>query len=110
MSALDLLDRLEQVTGGKGRWMACCPAHQDKSPSLAITEVDDRVLVYCFAGCETSDITAAIGLNVADLFYLDSGHTAPTKRTTKIAGCLILLLTRHKTNNDGANQAYGDSL
>ena len=69
MKAVDVLDRLEQVTGGKGKWMACCPAHQDKSPSLAIKEADDRVLVHCFAGCETSDVIAAIGLNVGDLFY-----------------------------------------
>jgi len=69
MNALDVLDRLEQVTGGVGKWMACCPAHNDKSPSLAVSEGDDRVLVHCFAGCETSDVTGAIGLTVADLFY-----------------------------------------
>ena len=82
MNALDVLDRLEQVTGGKGKWMACCPAHQDKSPSLAITKADDRVLVYCFAGCETSDVTAAIGLNVGDLFYdkLAGGELTEGKR------------------------------
>ena len=69
MNTLDVLDRLEQVTGGVGKWMACCPAHNDKSPSLAVSEGDDRVLVHCFAGCDTTDVTAAIGLNVADLFY-----------------------------------------
>jgi hypothetical protein len=69
MKAEDVLDRLEQVTGGKGKWMACCPAHQDKSPSLAINEADDRILVHCFAGCETSDVIAALGLTVSDLFY-----------------------------------------
>ena len=69
MNAQDVLDRLEKVTGSKGKWMACCPAHNDKSPSLAVSEGDDRVLVHCFAGCETTDVTAAIGLNVADLFY-----------------------------------------
>ena len=69
MNAQDVLDRLEKVTGSKGKWMACCPAHQDKSPSLAVTEADDRVLVHCFSGCDTQDVTAAIGLNLADLFY-----------------------------------------
>jgi len=69
MNAQDVLDRLEKVTGSKGKWMACCPAHQDKSPSLAVTEADDRVLVHCFSGCDTQDVTAAIGLNVADLSY-----------------------------------------
>tara|TARA_B100000780_G_C21054421_1_gene423572 strand:- start:282 stop:683 length:402 start_codon:yes stop_codon:yes gene_type:complete len=82
MNSLDVLDRLEQVTGGKGKWMACCPAHQDKSPSLAVTEAADRLLVYCFAGCETSDVMAAIGLNVADLFYnmLAGGELTEGKR------------------------------
>ena len=82
MKAVDVLDRLEKVTGGNGKWMACCPGHQDKSPSLAITEAADRVLVYCFAGCETSDVMAAIGLNVADLFYnmLAGGELTEGKR------------------------------
>ena len=69
MKAEDVLGRLEHVTGGKGKWMACCPAHQDKSPSLAINEADDRILVHCFAGCKTSDVIAALGLTVSDLFY-----------------------------------------
>jgi len=68
MNAEDVLDRLERATGGKGKWMARFPAHRDKSPSLAIKEAEDRVLIHCFAGCETTDVTAAIGLNIADLF------------------------------------------
>jgi hypothetical protein len=80
MNTLDVLDRLEQVTGGVGKWMACCPAHNDKSPSLAVSEGDDRVLVHCFAGCETTDVTAAIGLNVADLFYKKLADSDLTER------------------------------
>ena len=79
MNALDVLDRLEQVTGGKGKWMARCPAHQDHSPSLAVNEAEDRVLIHCFAGCETTDVTAAIGLNVADLFYKKLSDTDLTE-------------------------------
>ena len=82
MKAEDVLDRLEHVTGGKGRWMACCPGHQDKSPSLAINEVNDRILVHCFAGCETSDVISALGLKVSDLFYnkLASGELTEGKK------------------------------
>lgn len=82
MNAQDVLDRLEKVTGSNGKWMARCPAHQDKSPSLAITETDDRVLLYCFAGCETQDITAALGLSVSDLFYnqLTTGEMTERRR------------------------------
>jgi DNA primase len=80
MNAQDVLDRLEKVTGSKGKWMACCPAHQDKSPSLAVTEADDRVLVHCFSGCDTQNVTAAIGLNVADLFYNKLAGAEMTER------------------------------
>ena len=69
MNTQDVLSRLEHVTGRNGKWMALCPAHQDRSPSLAINEAEDRVLIHCFAGCETVEVTAAIGLNVSDLFY-----------------------------------------
>jgi DNA primase len=80
MNAQDVLDRLKKVTGSKGKWMACCPAHQDKSPSLAVTEADDRVLVHCFSGCDTQNVTAAIGLNVADLFYNKLAGAEMTER------------------------------
>ena len=77
-----MLSRLEKVTGGKGKWMACCPAHQDKSPSLAISEADDKVLIHCFAGCTIEDVTTAIGLNLSDLFYqkLTDGEMNKSKR------------------------------
>jgi putative DNA primase/helicase len=69
VNALKVLGRLENVTGRCGKWMACCPAHEDKTPSLAISETDDRVLIHCFAGCATEDVIATIGLSLADLFY-----------------------------------------
>lgn len=65
-----LLPRLDKVkASGKDKWMACCPAHDDGSPSLAIKEnTDGSLLIYCFAGCHSDDITAAIGLKMSDLF------------------------------------------
>jgi len=70
MSIDNLLNRLEKVKSkGSGRWMACCPSHNDKSPSLSIREVDDgRILIYCHANCETHDVLASIGLDINDLF------------------------------------------
>ena len=70
MSVAPLLDRLEGVrlTGPRG-WVARCPAHGDKTPSLSIRELPDgRALVHCFAGCDTHDVLAAIGLSLRDLF------------------------------------------
>lgn len=45
--AQNLIDRLQKVRRtGQGRWIACCPAHNDKSPSLAVRELaDERVLI-----------------------------------------------------------------
>ena len=65
-----LLAQLKKVTPkGKGQWMACCPAHEDRSPSLAIKENHDgRILVKCFAGCGASDVVHAVGLQLSDLF------------------------------------------
>lgn len=54
---------------GKNSYMAQCPCHEDKEPSLAVSEGDDgRVLLKCFAGCDTEDIVKALGLSMADLF------------------------------------------
>ena len=64
-----ILDRLKQVNRRGQNYMACCPAHDDKHPSLAIRELTDgRILLKCFAGCEISSIMAAINLSVSDLF------------------------------------------
>ena len=65
-----LLDRLSGVRPtGPGRWIARCPAHEDRSPSLSIREIDDRVLVHCFAGCGVGDVLSAVGLTLADLYF-----------------------------------------
>jgi hypothetical protein len=69
MIADKLLQRLEKVKQtGKDRWLACCPAHNDKNPSLSIREVDDRLLVHCHAGCSNYEIVSAVGLELSDLF------------------------------------------
>lgn len=70
MSADLLLTRLERVRPTKpGSWIARCPAHTDKSPSLAITETSDgTILLHDFGGCPVSDILAAVGLELRDLF------------------------------------------
>lgn len=66
-SFLSRLDRVKKT--GPSRWLACCPAHDDRSPSLAIREVDDgRTLIHCFAGCGATEIVQSIGLEMHDLF------------------------------------------
>jgi len=65
-----VLDRLSKVRKtGSNKWLACCPAHDDKNPSLSITEIPDgRILVYCFTGCSAASVVEAMDLSLADLF------------------------------------------
>jgi len=66
------LSRLEAVKGRLGAWTARCPAHNDRGPSLAVREADDgRVLVHCFAGCETESVLRAVGMDFSDLWPAD---------------------------------------
>jgi hypothetical protein len=55
----------------RGTWIAHCPAHEDRLPSLRITPTGDKVLIHCFAGCEIVAICAAIGITLQDLFADD---------------------------------------
>jgi|GEM_PF-440626 len=64
-----LQDRGLKVTKSAGQWMAQCPSHEDRKPSLAIGEGDDlRALLNCHAGCANESVTAALGLTMADLY------------------------------------------
>src|ERR1700730_10314677 len=47
---------------------AQCPAHEDRKPSLAVTRIEGSVLVYCHAGCDTTDVLHALDLTPSALF------------------------------------------
>jgi 5S rRNA maturation endonuclease (ribonuclease M5) len=54
-------------------YTALCPAHEDSTPSLSLSEGHDgRALLKCFAGCEGQEIVAALGLEWGDLFADDA--------------------------------------
>lgn len=87
MTAERLLARLDAVRRvGDGRWIARCPAHDDKGPSLSIRELPDlRVLLHCFSGCSANDVLGAIGLKFGDLFERPLGHIARGERPPFVA-------------------------
>jgi len=101
MSASPLLDRLEGVKQtGPGRWLAGCPAHKDRSPSLSVRELDDgRVLLHDFAGCATDDVLTAVGLDMTALCLPGSGPAgghAPTH--SRIPAADVLKALDHENN------------
>jgi AAA domain/Toprim domain len=70
---------------------AQCPAHDDTNPSLSITAIEGRVLIYCHAGCTSDAIVTSLGRTMTDLFDNSRGadylypdgrqvHRTPTKQ------------------------------
>lgn len=78
MTSEEFVGRLEGVISAQGGWVALCPAHGDRSPSLSVSDGQEGVLVRCFAGCETTDVISAMGLKMKDLFY-DARATGPAQ-------------------------------
>lgn len=84
MSADALLSQLENVKRtGDGRWLARCPAHEDRRASLTVREMGDgRVLAHCFAGCTIHEVLGAVGLEMSALFpeKINVDGTKPERR------------------------------
>jgi hypothetical protein len=69
MTANEFATLLDARHTGTRKWQARCPAHKDRSPSLSIAEGNDgRVLIRCWAGCDTEAVLKAAGLRMGDLF------------------------------------------
>lgn len=68
MTIGEFLSHLKRVRKAGDGWTACCPGHEDKNPSLSITERDGRILVNCHAQCTAEAVVSAMGLKMADLF------------------------------------------
>lgn len=67
--------------GTKG--MCRCPAHDDRSPSLAIGLGKQAILFHCFAGCSSGAVLAAFagkGIKAHELFDGTGGAMAPVVR------------------------------
>lgn len=96
MSAQDLISRLDKPKRtGNGTWLARCPAHEDRSPSLTVKECDDgRVLLHCFAGCEADAVVGAVGLGIADLFPPKPLERGPRVRRPFPAADVLEALSR----------------
>ena len=81
-----VLSRLSGVKRiGEQRWIARCPAHDDRSPSLSLAVRDGTPLIHCFAGCETEDVLAAVGIAWRDILPEDDRHRKPISRVVEIA-------------------------
>jgi len=75
----EILGRLDNVTPRGSRYIATCPAHADRSPSLQVTPGERAILVKCWSGCRLEEICASLGINQQDLFF-DALDPDPQRR------------------------------
>lgn len=83
----NVLSKLKGVKKCGQGWSACCPAHDDKQPSLTVGVGDDgKVLLNCHRanGCPVEKIVAALGMQMSDLFPAN-GHVAVKPKPTEKA-------------------------
>ena len=73
MRPIDLVrSRIPTHSASGTGYSACCPAHEDRSPSLSFSEAEDgKVLIQCHAGCSLKAVLASIELTQSDLFPKD---------------------------------------
>ena len=78
-----ILAKLDNVKKRQaGGWTARCPSHEDQHNSLAVTEETGKILLHCFRGCSTTQIVAALGLEMSSLFG-DPPIPTSSKKTHK---------------------------
>jgi len=71
-------------------WLCRCPAHDDRTPSLSVTDKDGRVLVHCLTGCRQDAVIDALrakGLwsGAASRFAVDPAERAAERARDKQA-------------------------
>lgn len=92
MDVADFLSRLEGVRGRNGSWVARCPAHADRTPSLTVKELGDgRILIHDFGGCGTEAILSVLGLTMGDLFPEPLAHRLGPRRAFTASDALRCL-------------------
>jgi len=100
----ELLSQLKDVRQSGEGWQARCPAHEDRHPSLSISEGDDgRVLVWCHAGCTVDAICDAVGLRVSNLMPDDPSTLSTSTKPRQTQGKRQY---RRQDNGNPAGKTY----
>jgi hypothetical protein len=91
----DLAERLNAKKTGGSRWMARCPAHADRTPSLSIGRGRaGQTLVHCFGACTPHDIAHALGVTLPDLFGNATGSSPRPRRSGTITELALAMALR----------------
>lgn len=109
-----VLERLDKVKSkGADKWQALCPAHNDKTPSLTITQCKDgTVLVKCWCGCTAKEIVTAINLQLKDLFPYNPKFKPikklPSKEAVNLEKNIVAIVANSKSKGVSLNKEESD--
>ena len=82
LAALEALGKTVKQAGSN-KWQAQCPAHDDRRPSLSISEgVDGKLLAHCKAGCTFDSVMKSLGLKITEAFMDSMQETFNGKPVT----------------------------
>ncbi|WP_338303329.1 DUF7146 domain-containing protein [Erythrobacter sp. Dej080120_24] len=82
-------------SGTKG--MACCPAHDDRTPSLSVSLGRQAILFHCFAGCDQQSVLSALaceGFEAPALFSGSATTDGSEPTSTRKASAAALRIWR----------------
>lgn len=102
----DFITRFEKPKRTANGYVCRCPAHDDKTASLSISQSDTgKILVKCFAGCAVEDVVGRVGLKLSDLMPPKEEKRVDKPRTIGPVieaydyedenGVLVFQVTRH---------------
>jgi archaellum biogenesis ATPase FlaH len=97
MQLHELLSKLSGVKRASQGYTAKCPSHDDNRASLSLAEDSGRILIKCFAGCNTQDIITRLGLSFSDLF--DKSLERPSSTSLGDHRRNPIVKTQHGTYN-----------
>lgn len=92
--------RICESRGGKWsgtKGMACCPAHDDRTPSLGVSLGRQAILFHCFAGCDQQSVLAALareGFEAPALFSGSATTNEPESTNTRKPSAVALRIWR----------------
>lgn len=92
--------RICESRGGKWsgtKGMACCPAHDDRTPSLGVSLGRQAILFHCFAGCNQQSVLAALareGFETPALFAGSATTNEPESTSTRKPSAVALRIWR----------------
>lgn len=82
-NAVNFFSRLAAVRQIDSGWIARCPAHEDRNPSLSVSlGPNGRILICCHAGCSFREIAAAVGLGVREFGPDRPASRGPIRRSS----------------------------